>query len=176
MNLTLAIAVYANICKALGLPLSFPGKPGAYTALYQCTDAALLAKAVGWMATDPKCANQAFNITNSDLIRWQNLWPKFAKFFGMELAPPRHINLARSLPATKATRRSAFAEFVVTNTATSDKTRSIKRMSFSITSNRSAPRSHCQHGFWVITRQNGSWQFPTLTRLQKRTPMTFARS
>src|SRR5712664_1562835 len=29
MNLTLAIAVYANICKALGLPLSFPGKPGA---------------------------------------------------------------------------------------------------------------------------------------------------
>jgi nucleoside-diphosphate-sugar epimerase len=97
MNLTLAIAVYANICKALGLPLSFPGKPGAYTALYQCTDAALLAKAVGWMATDPKCANQAFNITNSDLIRWQNLWPKFANFFGMELAPPRPISLARSM-------------------------------------------------------------------------------
>src|SRR6266852_3734606 len=53
MNLTLAIAVYANVCKALRLPLSFPGKPGAYTALYQCTDAALLAKAVEWMATDP---------------------------------------------------------------------------------------------------------------------------
>jgi hypothetical protein len=81
MNLTLAIAVYANVCKVLGLPLSFPGKPGAYTALYQCTDAALLAKAVAWMATDPKCANQAFNITNSDLIRWQNLWPRFASFF-----------------------------------------------------------------------------------------------
>jgi len=97
MNLTLAIAVYANICKALGLPLSFPGKPGAYTALYQCADAALLAKAVEWMATDPKCANQAFNITNGDLIRWQNVWPKFANFFGMELAPPRHINLTRSM-------------------------------------------------------------------------------
>jgi hypothetical protein len=49
------------------------------------------------MATDLKCANQAFNITNSDLIRWQNLWPRFAKFFGMELASPRHINLARSM-------------------------------------------------------------------------------
>jgi len=95
MNLTLAIAVYANICKALGLPLSFPGKPGAYTALYQCTDAALLARAIEWMATDRKCANQAFNITNSDLIRWQNIWPKFADFFGMELAPPRHISLSR---------------------------------------------------------------------------------
>lgn len=82
---------------AVGLPLSFPGEPGAYTALYQCTDADLLAKAVAWMATDPKCANQAFNITNSDLNRWQHLWPKFADFFGMELAPPRHINLARSM-------------------------------------------------------------------------------
>ena len=93
MNLTLAIAVYANISRELGLPLSFPGKPGAYTALYQATDAALLAKAIVWMATDPKGANQAFNITNGDLIRWENLWPKFADFFGMELAPQRYISL-----------------------------------------------------------------------------------
>ena len=97
MNLTLAIAVYANICKTLRLPLGFPGKPGAYTALYQCTDAALLAKALEWMATSSKCANQAFNITNGDLIRWQHLWPKFADFFEMELAPPRHISLSRSM-------------------------------------------------------------------------------
>jgi nucleoside-diphosphate-sugar epimerase len=97
MNLTLAIAVYAAISKALRLPLSFPGKPGAYTALYQCTDAALLAKAIEWMATEPGCANQAFNITNGDLIRWQYLWPKFADLFQMELAPPRHIGLARSM-------------------------------------------------------------------------------
>jgi len=101
MNLTLAIAVYAGISKALGLPLSFPGKPGAYTALYQCTDAALLAKAIEWMATEPKCANQAFNITNGDLIRWENLWPKFAEFFDMELGRPRHISLPR-LMADKA--------------------------------------------------------------------------
>ena len=56
MNLTLAIAVYANISKELGLPLSFPGKRGAYKALYQTTDAALLAKSIAWMATDPKGA------------------------------------------------------------------------------------------------------------------------
>lgn len=97
MNLTLAIAVYANISKALGLPLSFPGKAGAYTALYQCTDAALLAKGTAWMATEPKAANQAFNITNGDIFRWQHLWPKFAEFFGMELAAPRHMPLARAM-------------------------------------------------------------------------------
>jgi nucleoside-diphosphate-sugar epimerase len=93
MNLTLAIAVYANISKELGLPLSFPGKPGAYKALYQTTDAALLAKSIEWMATDPKGANQAFNITNGDLIRWENLWPKFATFFGMESGPQRYMGL-----------------------------------------------------------------------------------
>jgi nucleoside-diphosphate-sugar epimerase len=95
MNLSLVIAVYAAISKALKLPLSFPGKPGAYRTLYQCSDSALLARAIEWMATEPKCANQAFNITNGDLIRWENLWPKLAGFFDMELAPPRHISLTR---------------------------------------------------------------------------------
>ena len=95
MNLTMAITVYANICKALKLPLGFSWQARLLRASVR--DAALLARAVEWMATDPKCANQAFNITNSDLIRWQNLWPKFANFFGMELAPPRQINLSRSM-------------------------------------------------------------------------------
>jgi len=97
MNLTLSIAVYANISRALGLPLSFPGKPGAYSALYQCTDAALLAKSIAWMATEPNCANQAFNITNGDLIRWQYVWPKLAEFFQMEVAPLRAISLTRTM-------------------------------------------------------------------------------
>ena len=93
MNLSLVIAVYAAICKELGLPLSFPGKPGTYRALYQCTDSSLLARAVLWMATEPRCVNQAFNITNGDLFRWEHVFPKFARFFDMELAPPRHISL-----------------------------------------------------------------------------------
>jgi hypothetical protein len=95
MNLTMAIAVYAAVCKELGLPLSFPGKPAAYRTLYQCTDASLLAKGMEWMATTPACANQAFNLTNGDLFRWENLWLMFARFFGMELAQPRHLSLAR---------------------------------------------------------------------------------
>jgi len=95
MNLTTVIAVYAAISKELGLPLSFPGKPGAYRALYQCTDAALLAKAMVWMSTQAQCANQAFNITNGDLIRWDHVWPKLAKFFGMDVGFPRHISLVR---------------------------------------------------------------------------------
>jgi len=94
-NLTLVIAIYAAICKELGLPLCHPGTPGNYTALYQCTDSGLLARAMVWMATSPNCANQAFNITNGDLIRWEHTWPKIAKYFGMETGPRRNISLVR---------------------------------------------------------------------------------
>jgi nucleoside-diphosphate-sugar epimerase len=94
-NLTLVIAIYAAICKELGLPLCHPGTPGNYTALYQCTDSGLLARAVVWMATAPNCANQAFNITNGDLIRWQHTWPKIARYFGMETGPRRQLSLVK---------------------------------------------------------------------------------
>ena len=94
-NLTMVIAIYAAICKDLGLPLCHPGTPGNYTALYQCTDSALLARAMVWMATTPGCANEAFNITNGDLIRWEHTWPKIARYFGMEMGPRRNMSLVR---------------------------------------------------------------------------------
>src|SRR5262249_50183906 len=45
MNLAMTIAVYASIMKELGEPLRHPGSEKNYHALYQTTDAALLAKA-----------------------------------------------------------------------------------------------------------------------------------
>lgn len=97
MNLTMVIAVYAAISKELGLPLRFPGKPGAYTALAQVTDSTHLAKATVWSATEPKAANEIFNITNGDYFRWEHLFPKFAEFFGMDYAPPQTISLAQMM-------------------------------------------------------------------------------
>jgi nucleoside-diphosphate-sugar epimerase len=93
MNLALVIAVYATISKELGLPLRFPGKPGAYNSLLEMTDARLLAKATVWAATDVRCANQAFNINNGDLFRWSELWPKIARSFDLEVAPPLQMSL-----------------------------------------------------------------------------------
>ena len=97
MNLVMVIAVYAAISKALGMPLRHPGTEANWRALYQCTDAELLARAVTWMATEPRCANEAFNITNGDLIRWENLWPRIARHFGMEVGPRQHIRLAEMM-------------------------------------------------------------------------------
>ncbi len=94
MNLAVAIAVYASVSKRLGLPLRFPGKPGAYDSLLEMTDAGLLARATVWAATEPRCANQAFNINNGDLFRWSELWPKIARYFELDIAPPLPMSLA----------------------------------------------------------------------------------
>jgi nucleoside-diphosphate-sugar epimerase len=93
MNLAMVIAVYGAISKELGLPLRFPGKPGAYDKLLEMTDAGLLAKATVWAATDERCANQAFNINNGDLFRWNEMWPKIARFFDLEVADPLPMSL-----------------------------------------------------------------------------------
>jgi hypothetical protein len=94
-SLAMIIAVYAAISKELGQPLCFPGTAGNFRALYQCVDATLLAKAIAWISTTPACANQAFNVTNGDFIRWANLWPGFAEFFGMEAGPVKTVRLAQ---------------------------------------------------------------------------------
>ena len=91
------IAVYAAISRELGLPLCFPGSEAAFRTMYQCTDAGLLARAIAWMATEPKCAGEAFNVTNGDYIRWMNLWPGFARFFGMQPGPVRSVRLAEAM-------------------------------------------------------------------------------
>ncbi|MCW3465194.1 SDR family oxidoreductase [Chitinophaga nivalis] len=101
MNLVMVIAVYAAISKELGLPLRFPGKPGAYDKLMEMTDAGLLAKATVWAATNPQSANQAFNINNGDLFRWNELWPEIAGYFQLETAPPLQMPL-QTIMADKA--------------------------------------------------------------------------
>lgn len=94
MNLATVIAVYATMCNKLGVPMRFPGKPGAFGSLLEMTDASLLAEATVWAATTPACANQAFNITNGDLFRWNDMWPRIADIFGLDTATPLPMSLA----------------------------------------------------------------------------------
>jgi nucleoside-diphosphate-sugar epimerase len=101
MNLVMVLAVYATLSKALNMPLRHPGTFENYRALYQCTGTSLLSKALVWMATEPRCANEPFNITNGDLIRWENFWPKLAAYFGKEVGPRQQIRLSEMM-ANKA--------------------------------------------------------------------------
>ena len=93
MSIIPVIAVYAAISRELGLPLRFPGKPGAFRSIYQVTESTHFANAALWAATEPRCANQAYNITNGDVFRWSNLWPKIAEVFEMPEAEPQAISL-----------------------------------------------------------------------------------
>ena len=97
MNMTSVLGVYASISKELGLPLRFPGTPGGYRALQQAIDTDLLARATVWAATEPRCANEIFNVTNGGLFRWEHMWPKIAAFFGMECGPVQTIRLAEQM-------------------------------------------------------------------------------
>ena len=95
MNMATVIAVYAAICRELGLPLRFPGTARAYTAIMEMTDADLLAKAATWAGESDCCDGEAFNITNGDFHRWEHLWPRLAEFFRLPYAPPLRLPLTQ---------------------------------------------------------------------------------
>lgn len=97
MNLLMAIAVYGSICAAVGVPLSFPGTREAYEALYQSTDAELLARATVWAGRNPAADGQVFNVTNGDQYRWANLWPTLADAFGVDVGHPLTSPLADAM-------------------------------------------------------------------------------
>ena len=109
MSLAPAIAVHAAISKELGLPLHFPGKGGAYTSIYQVTESAHFASAALWAAGEPRCALEAFNITNGDYFRWQNLWPKLAAAFDMPVGDVATTSLTADM-ADKAPLWRAITE------------------------------------------------------------------
>lgn len=93
-NMVSTLGAYAAICRELGAPFDFPGKPGAWERLHEVTDASLLAEGVLWMLREPRCANRAFNITNGDAFRWCDLWPFLAELFGLRCGRPRPMAMA----------------------------------------------------------------------------------
>ena len=112
LNLDNVIAVYATVMKALGEPLRHPGSWDNARALYQASDSGILSRAIEWMATTPACVNQAFNVTNGDLFRWPDMWPRIADGFGMDYDPPRPGHEGFSLQALMADKAGLWAGLV----------------------------------------------------------------
>lgn len=97
MNIALVVGVFAEISRALGIPLRFPGTDKAYGQLAQFTDAGLLARASLWAATSEAAAGEAFNVTNGDIFRWDRMWEDVAGHLGMPTASPVPLTLARQM-------------------------------------------------------------------------------
>lgn len=109
MNIALVVGVIAEISRALGIPLRFPGTDKAFGQLVQVTDSGLLARASLWAATAPNASGEAFNVTNGDVFRWERMWDDVARHLGIETAPPVPLTLARHM-ADKGPLWSSLAE------------------------------------------------------------------
>lgn len=99
MNLLTAIAVYATLCREQNIPLRFTGPTAAADALYQVTDARLLAKATIWAGHADTARNEVFNITNGDQFRWREMTQRIADYFGLPCAPPQDLTLSEHMPS-----------------------------------------------------------------------------
>ncbi len=87
MNMGTTLAVYATLCRELGRPFVFPGSAAQWEGLTDMTDAGQLARQLVWAAETPAAHDQAFNIVNGDVFRWQWMWGRIADWFGIEAAP-----------------------------------------------------------------------------------------
>jgi nucleoside-diphosphate-sugar epimerase len=97
MNIALVIGVFAEISRALGVPMRFPGTDKAYNQVVQFTDAGLLARASAWAAKDEGASGEVFNVTNADVFRWERMWEDAARHLGLEIATPVPLKLARHM-------------------------------------------------------------------------------
>jgi nucleoside-diphosphate-sugar epimerase len=87
MNMGTTLAAYATLCRETGRPFVFPGSAAQWSGLTDMTDADQLARHMLW-ATDTDAAHdEAFNVVNGDVFRWQWMWGRIAAWFGIEAAP-----------------------------------------------------------------------------------------
>ncbi|MFI7664798.1 SDR family oxidoreductase [Nocardia sp. NPDC049526] len=94
LNVLPAIGAYAAIRRELGEPFGFPGGP---SFVWEAADADLVADVMVWAATEPRAADQAFNITNGDVFEWRSLWPALAETLGAAPGPDTPTSVAAYL-------------------------------------------------------------------------------
>ncbi len=87
MNMGTTLAVYATLCRKIRRPFSFPGSAAQWSGLTDMTDAGQLARHLLWAAETEAAHDEAFNVVNGDVFRWQWMWGRIAEWFGVEAAP-----------------------------------------------------------------------------------------
>lgn len=87
MNMGTTLAVYATLCRETGRPFQFPGSAAQWHGLTDMTDARQLARHMLWAAETSAAHNDAFNVVNGDVFRWQWMWGRIASWFGLEAVP-----------------------------------------------------------------------------------------
>ena len=104
LNLAVVLAIYGALRQEANEPFYFPSTPASFETRLNVVDSGLLGRASIWCATTPGCGNEAFNVNNGDVFRWQDIWPALAAFFGLEPAGAA----GERLPEFLARRESAW--------------------------------------------------------------------
>ena len=81
MNMGTTLAAYATICKETGNAFVWPGSRAQWEGISDVTDARILAAHLIWASTTDAAKNQAYNVVNGDVFRWNRLWKKIADYF-----------------------------------------------------------------------------------------------
>ena len=87
MNMGTTLAAYATLCRETDRPFTFPGSAAQWSGLTDMTAAGQLARHLLWAAQTDTAHDEAFNVVNGDVFRWQWMWQRIAEWFGIEAAP-----------------------------------------------------------------------------------------
>ncbi|CAH1791755.1 unnamed protein product [Owenia fusiformis] len=110
MNIATGLAIYATLCKEMNLPFQFFGGEKMFNCLSDLSDAEQVADHMIWESTEPKAANQGYNVVNGDVFRWKQMWAAIAKYFNLEV--PEYNGEAASLTAFMDDKTDAWETIV----------------------------------------------------------------
>src|ERR1700742_5378210 len=69
--------------------------PGGAARVSQAVDVDLLAHAIAWSGQSEAARNQAFNVTNGDVLVWENIWPAISDALGMKSGKAVPLSLVK---------------------------------------------------------------------------------
>jgi nucleoside-diphosphate-sugar epimerase len=110
MNSALTYALYILVCKELGHEAKMPTNQIYWNGTDNSSYAPLIADLTIFVSTNPKCANEAFNIVNGDHFCWRYMWPRVAAYFGARASSEQNFEKPFPTPGVPQLELS-FAEW-----------------------------------------------------------------
>ena len=88
MNAAFPLAVYATVCKKLGVAFEFPGDINSWQSNQSASSSMMNAYMEEWaVLLGPP--NQKYNTCDSSAFTWEKCWPRIAGWYGVEWKGPQ---------------------------------------------------------------------------------------
>ncbi len=113
MNSALCFAVYFIVCSHLNIEAKMLTNERNWAGVEDVSASRLIADLSVYTATNPRCANEAFNATNGDHFVWRYMWPRLATYFGANapLEQTFTTQASYSAPVGSVVQETSFVEW-----------------------------------------------------------------